>query len=109
VKSTIFHWVLVLFLFSGGLSAEVAMAPGHVEFAAEADFSSFDRQDESFRPSASRKRSSRPRKAKLPPATFLAPIAQPPYTLFVGRHPLLFSPATPSHQNLQQLHQVFRI
>lgn len=81
------------------------MTQSHVEFAAEEDFSSFDRQDESFKHSASRKRSSRARKAKLPAATLLATTAQPPPMFFAG----LLSSATPSHQNLQQLHQVFRI
>jgi hypothetical protein len=109
VKSTIFHWVLVLFLLSGGLSTELVMAPSHIEFAAEGDFSSFDRQDESFRPSDSRKRSARWRKPKLPYTPIRVTNAYPPDLLIPSRH-FNPSPPVPSHQQpLHKFHEVFRI
>jgi hypothetical protein len=109
VKSTIFHWVLVLFLLSGGLSTELVMAPSHIEFAAEEDFSSFDRQDESFKPSVPRKRGTRERKTKVPYTPILVTNAFPPDLLLASRHSHLSPPATLSHQQLHQIHQVFRI
>jgi hypothetical protein len=109
VSSTIFHWTLVLFLLSGGLSAELAMTPGHIEFAAEEDFSTFDHRDESFKASASRKRSCRGQKAKRSTARLLATIARLPYMFFADRYPFPVSSATRSHRNLHQLHEVFRI
>jgi hypothetical protein len=109
VKSTILHWVLVLFLLSGGLSAELVMAPSHVEFAAEEDFSSFERQDESFKPSVSRKRVARGRKTKAPYTPILVTIAYPSDLLVAGRHFLPSSSAPPHQQPLHQLHRIFRI
>jgi hypothetical protein len=106
VKSTIFHWLLILFLLSGGLPTELVIAPSHIEFAAEEDLFSFDRQDELFKPSVSRKRSSRARKEKLPPATSLATTTAPPSPMFFAGPP---SPAIPSHRNLHQFHEVFCI
>jgi hypothetical protein len=109
VKSTIFDWVLVLFLLSGGLSTELVMAPSHIEFAAEGDFSSFDRQDESFKPSVSRKHGTRERKTKVPYRPILVTIPYPPDLLIASRpfHP---SPPVPSHQQqLHKFHEVFRI
>jgi hypothetical protein len=109
VKSTIFHWALVLFLLSGGLSTGLAMAPSHIGFAAEEDFSAFDRQDESFRPSVSRKRSARGRKAKLPYTPIRVTIEYPTDLLVASRH-FLPSSSAPLHQQRQhQLHKIFRI
>jgi hypothetical protein len=109
VKSTIFHWTLILFLLSGGLSAELLIIPGHIEFPAEEDFSSSNRQDESLMASASRKRSSRMRKVNRSTTGFLVTIARPPYMSFADRYPFPVSPAAFSHRNLHQLHEVFRI
>jgi len=109
VKSTIFHWVLVLCLLSGGLSTELVVAPSHIEFAAAEDFSSFDRQDESFKPSVSRKHGTRERKTKVPYRPILVTIPYPPDLLIASRpfHP---SPPVPSHQQqLHKFHEVFRI
>jgi hypothetical protein len=109
VKSTIFHWVLVFFLLFGGLSTELVMAPTHIEFAAAEDFSSFDRQDESFKPSVQRKRGGRERKAKVPYTPILVTIAYPPELLVASRH-FLPSSSAPLHQQPQhQLHKIFRI
>jgi hypothetical protein len=107
VKTTIFHWALVLFLLSGGLSSELVMAPSHVDFAAEEDFSSFDRQDESFKPS--RKRGTRERKTKVPYTTILVTIAYPPDLLIASPYSLPSPPATLSHVQLHKFHEVFRI
>jgi hypothetical protein len=109
MKSTIFHWVLVFFLLSGGLSSELVMAPSHVDFVAEEDFFSFDRQDESFKPSVSRKRGTRERKTKVPYKTILVTIAYPPDLLIVSPYSLPSPPATLSHLQLHKFHEVFRI
>jgi hypothetical protein len=109
MKSTIFHWVLVFFLLSGGLSSELVMAPSHVNFAAEEDFSSFDRQDESFKPSVSRKRGTRERKTKVPYTTILVTIAYPPDLLIASPYSLPSPPATLSLLQLHKFHEVFRI
>jgi hypothetical protein len=108
VKSTIFHWALVLFLLSGGLSTGLAMAPSHIGFAAEEDFSAFDRQDESFRPSVSRKRSARGRKAKLPYTPIRVTNAYPSQMIGTNCHSLPSAPERLSQQ-LHQIHEVFRI
>ena len=109
MKSTIFHWVLVLFLLSGGLSAELVIAPSHIEFAAAEDFSSFERQDESFKPSVPRKRGGRERKAKVPYTPILVTIAYPPDLLIASPYSLPSPPATLSHLQLHKFHEVFRI
>jgi hypothetical protein len=109
VKSTIFHWVLVLFLLSGGLSIELVMAPSHIEFAAAEDFSSFDRHDESFKPSFPRKRGTRERKTKVPYTPILVTNAYPSQMIGTNYHSLPSPPATLSHQQLHQIHQILRI
>jgi hypothetical protein len=109
VKATILHWVLVLFLLSGGLSSELVIASSHVEFAAEEDFSSFDRQDESFKPSVSRKRVAHGRKTKVPYTPILVTIAYPSDLLVASRHFFPSSSAPPHQQPLHQLHKIFRI
>jgi hypothetical protein len=43
MMGTISHWLLIFFLISGELSAELVMAPSNVEVAAEEDFSAIDR------------------------------------------------------------------
>ena len=102
--STSVHWILVLFLVCGGLSSELAVTQSHLEFAAEEDFS-FDRQDESFKPSVSRKRNARERKVSRAPI----PVGHQPDLLIASRHFLLSSAAPPHQQPLHQLHQIFRI
>jgi hypothetical protein len=109
MMGTISHWLLIFFLISGGLSAELVMAPSHIEFAAEEDFSAVDRQDESLRSLASRKQSARGRKTKLPYTVFLATAASPSNTLTIPKHPLPCSSLLPSQQQLHQVHEVFRI
>jgi len=106
MMGTISHWLLIFFLISGGLSAELVMAPSHIEFAAEEDFSAIDRQDESLRSLASRKQSARGRKTKLPYTVFLATAASPSNTLTM---PMPCSSLLPSQQQLHQVHEVFRI
>jgi hypothetical protein len=105
---TIYHWLLILFLISAGLSAELVTLPRHIEFAAEEDFSAFDRQDESLRPLASRKQSARGRKTKLAYTAFLATISWPP-SIIAAHYLPHFSPGTPLHPQPQPLHEVFRI
>jgi hypothetical protein len=105
---TITHWLLILFLISGGLSTELAMASSHIEFAGEEDFSAVDRQDESLRPSALRKHSARGRKTKLSYTPFLVTIASTSDTLTTRRPPLPAS-SLPPFQQLRQLHGVFQI
>ena len=85
------------------------MAPSHADFAAEEDFSSFDRQDESFKPSVSRKRGTRERKTKVPHTPILLTIAYPPDLLIASPYSLPSPPATLSHLQLHKFHEVFRI
>lgn len=100
------YWLLVLFLVCGGLSSELAVTQSHLEFAAEEDFS-FDRQDESFKASVSRKRSARERKTARPP--ILIGFARSPDLLIASRHFLLSSAAPRHQQPLHQLHKIFLI
>jgi hypothetical protein len=81
------------------------MVESPLKHAAEEDSS--ERQDESFKLSASRKRNLRAQKKNLPRATLLATV-WPSYVPFTGDHRLSFSPVTPN-PNRHQLHQVFRI
>ena len=99
------HWVLVLFMLSG-LPAELSVE-SPVKHAAEEDSSS-ERQDESFKVSASRKRNARGQK-KTAPRTMLLATVWPAFRPFADDHRLSFSPATPANLNLHQLHQVFRV
>ena len=102
---TISHWLLIVFLLSGGFSAELVTLPIHIEFAAEEDFPSISRQDEVFK-SSSRKRNARGRKVHLAHARLLTPIIWAPEVRISSRHP----DAPPlSNQQLHQLHKVFRI
>jgi hypothetical protein len=100
------RWFLVLFVLSGGLPGEF-LAESQVKHAAEEDSSS-ERQDESFKAAASRKRNAKAQKTKRPQTSLLAAPVWPSYTPFVDDR-RLFSPATPWNPSLHQLHQVFRI
>jgi hypothetical protein len=101
------HWVLVIFLLSGGLAAE-RLAEGSVKHAAEEESSS-ERQDESLKDAASRKRNSRAPKIKKPRIPLLTATVWHACTPFANECRLSFPPATPWNSNLHQLHQVFRI
>jgi hypothetical protein len=101
------HWVLVIFLVSGGLAAE-RLAEGSVKHAAEEESSS-ERQDESLKDAASRKRNSRAQKIKKPRTPALIATMSAPYAPFADDRRFSFPPATPWNSNLHQLHQVFRI
>src|SRR4030095_7196185 len=100
-----FHCILVVFMLSGGLPTAL-LVESPVKHAAEEDSSS-ERQDESFKPSALRKRSARAKKTTLPRTMLSAISVWHSYIPFADDHRLSFSPATPA--NLHQLHQVFRI
>jgi len=105
--TAISHWLLVVFLLSGGFSAELVTLPNHIEFAAEEDFSSIARQDQTFRSSISRKRNARGRKVNLAHTPFLTPILLwAPEGRISGRQP---AGNPPSNQQLHQFHKVFRI
>jgi hypothetical protein len=101
----IFHWVLVL-LLSSGLPVELVAPQTPVQFAAEEDFPS-ERHDETSKPSASRKRSDRSPKTHRLHRPTLVTTAYPPMTGSSDWDPLPLTRL--SHQQLRQLHQVFRI
>jgi hypothetical protein len=100
------HWILLLFLLSGGLPGEF-LVESPVKHAAEEDSSS-ERQDESSKAAASRKRNGRAQKTKRLDTPLLGATVWPSYTPFADDRRLFFSP-TPWNPNLYQLHQVFRI
>src|ERR671925_2285644 len=104
MRGILVHWVLVIFLLSGGLAAE-RLAESSVKHTAEEDSSS-ERQDESFKAAASRKRNSRAQKIKTPRTLLLAAAVWPSYTPLSNDHRLVFSLSTSWNSNLQQLHQV---
>ncbi len=64
MKASIFHWILVL-LLSSWIPVDLVALQSHAEFAADQNFSSFERQDESFKSLASHKRTARGQKTKL--------------------------------------------
>jgi hypothetical protein len=101
------HWVLVIFLLSGGLAAE-RLAESSVKHSAEEDSSS-ERQDESLKAAASRRRNARAKKIKKPRTPVLTATVLAPFTSFANDRRLFFVPAITSNPNLYQLHQVFRI
>jgi len=104
--AAISYWLLILFLLSGGLSVELGMMPGHGAFPAEEDLSSFDRQDETVRPSISRKRNDRGRKVKPVHPRLLTPLVWPRAHRTGGEQ----SASSPlSNQQLHQFNEVFRI
>src|SRR5262245_35464391 len=106
MRARFVHWVLVLFMLSGGLPVELSVE-SPVKNAAEEDSSS-ERPDESFKVSASRKRNARGQKKTAPRIMLLATVS-PAFRPFADDHRLSFSPAIPSNPNLHHLHQVFRI
>jgi hypothetical protein len=108
MRATLVHWLVVLLLLSGGLPAEF-LVESPVKHAAEEEPSS-ERQDDSFKSSALRKRSARAKRTKLPRTTLSATPVWSSYVPFADDHRLSFSPpATSSNLNLHQLHQIFRI
>jgi hypothetical protein len=107
MRGKLVHWVLAIFLLSGGLAAE-RLAESSVKHTAEEESSS-ERQDESFKAAASRKRNSRAQKIKKPRTRLLTATVWHGCTPFPGECRLSSPPATPWNSNLHQLHQVFRI
>ena len=105
MKAAISHWLLILFLLSGGFSAELVTLPNHIEFAAEEDFPSITRQDEAFKSSISRKRNARGRKVQLANTQFRTPLIWLPEVRISSRQ----AAGNPPNQQLHQLHKVFRI
>ena len=106
MKTRFFPWVLAL-LLSIGIPVDPVALQSHIDFAAEEESSS-ERQNETFKASVSRKRNAGGRKAKTSYPPSRVTLAYAPDT-FVGQHPLTTPPAPLSHQQLHQLHQVFRI
>jgi hypothetical protein len=107
MRGILVHSVLAIFLLSGGLAAD-RLAESSVKHATEEDSSS-ERQDESLKAAASRRRNSRAQKTKKPRTPVLTATVLSPYTSFANDRRLFFSPAIPSNPNLYQLHQVLRI
>jgi hypothetical protein len=107
MRTTFARWFLVLFVLSAGLPGEFLVV-SQVKHTAEEDSSS-ERQDDSFKAAASRKRNARTQKTKSARTVLLAATVWPSYTPFTDERRLSFSPATPWNPNLHQLHQVFRI
>jgi|SRR5262245_19483042 len=101
------HWLVVFLLLSSGLPAEFLVESPIKHVAAEEDSSS-ERQDESFKPSALRKRNAREKKPKLPRATLSAVRVWLSSVPLASHHRQSFEPP-PANLNLHQLHQVFRI
>src|SRR5262245_31060944 len=105
MRAIFVHWLVVFLLLSSGLPAEfVVESP--IKHAAEEDSSS-ERQDESFKPSALRKRSAREKKTKLPRAMLSAASVWSSSISVADNHPQ--SSAPPANLNLHKLQQVFRI
>src|SRR5215471_2776378 len=108
MRASFLHWLVVVLLVFSGLPAEFLVESPIKHVAAEEDSSS-ERQDESFKPSALRKRSAREKKTKLPRATLsIAPVWLS-CSLFANNHRQFFASMPPANLNLHQLHQVFRI
>ena len=104
MRVSFLHWLVVVLLVFSGLPAEFLVESPIKHVAAEEDSSS-ERQDESFKPSALRKRSAREKKTKLPRAMLSA---APVWSSSVADNHLQSS-APPANLNLHKLHQVFRI
>jgi hypothetical protein len=107
MRAIFVQWVLALFVLSTGLPGE-RLAESPVKHTAEEESSS-ERQDESFKHAASRKRNPRAQKAKWPRTPLLAATFWPSDKPFADERRPSFSPATPWNSNLHQLHQTFRI
>jgi hypothetical protein len=102
MRAAFTHWILLLFLLSGGLPGE-HLVESPVKHAAEEDSSS----DESSKVAASRKRTARAQKTKRPRAPLLAATVWPSYMPVADDRRLFFLP-TSWNSNRHQLHQVFR-
>src|SRR5215475_9454669 len=101
------HWILVLLILSTGFPVErVAESPA--KHTAEEDSSS-ERQDESLKHAASRKRNPRAQKMKWPRAPLLSATVWADDRPSADNRRLSFSPATLWNSNLHRLHQIFRI
>ena len=107
MRALILHGLVAVLLLSSGLPAEF-LVESLVKHATEEDTSS-ERQDESFKPSALRKRSARAKKTKFPRATLSATPVWSSSISVTDNHPQSFTPLRPANLNLHQLHQVFRI
>src|SRR5262245_29910570 len=107
MRALFLHWLVVVLLLSSGLPAQF-LVESTVKHAAEEDLAS-ERQDESFKPSALRKRNAREKKTKLPRATLSAGPVWPSYVPLANDHRRSFEPLPLANLNLHQLHQVFRI
>ena len=108
MRALFLHWLVVVLLLSSGLPAEFLVESPIKHVAAEEDSSS-ERQDESFKPSALRKRNAREKKTKLPRATLSADPVWSSSICVADNHPQSFEPLPLANLNLHQLHQVFRI
>ena len=106
MRALFLHWIVGVLLLSSGLPAEFLVESPIKHVAAEEDSSS-ERQDESFKPSALRKRSAREKKTKLPRAMLSAAPVWSSSISVADNHPQ--SSAPPANLNLHKLHQVFRI
>jgi hypothetical protein len=104
---TLFHWVLVLFLLTGGLTGE-RLAGSPVHHHGDEDTST-ERHDKAIKQAASRERTNRTPKTKWPRTALLAVTVWPPDRALVDNRRLSSSPATPWNPNLPQLHQIIRI
>ena len=108
MRAIFVHWLVVVLLLSSGLSPEF-LVESPVKHAAAEEESSSERQEESFKPSALRKRNAREKKTKLPRATLSTAPVWLSYMPFADDHRQFFAPVPPANLNLHQLHQVFRI
>jgi hypothetical protein len=106
MRATLFPWILVLFLLSGGLAGE-RLTESPVPHNGDEDSSS--ERHEAIKQAASRERTSRTPKTKWPRTALLAVTVWPPDRAFVDDRHLCFSPATPWNPKPQQFHQIFRI
>src|SRR5215510_13504101 len=106
MRVSFLHWLVVVLLVFSGLPAEFLVESPIKHVTAEEDSSS-ERQDESFKPSALRKRNAREKKTKLPRATLSADPVWSSSISVADNHPQSFAP--PANLNLHKLHQVFRI
>jgi hypothetical protein len=107
MRAIFVHWVLVLLMLSTGFPGErVTESP--VKHTAEEDSSS-ERQDESLKHAASRKRNARTQKTKWPRTPLLSATVWADDRPSADDRRLSFSSATPWNPNLHRLHQIFRI
>ena len=107
MRALFVHWLVVVLLVSSGLPAEF-LVESPVKHTAEEDPSS-ERQDESLKPSALRKRNAREKKTKLPRGMLSTGLVWPSYVPLANDHRRSFEPLPLANLNLHQLHQIFRI